>query len=86
MNENEIKSIPELFARLESVRNTVQSAIEACPADKWQSPMLDQERTVAVVFHHIPFSFPVIADWALLVASGKGMPPLNFDDIHKYND
>jgi uncharacterized damage-inducible protein DinB len=76
----------EAFAnQMQEVNETVLAAAVACNAEQWETTVLEEARSVGVVFHHIGYVYPFIVDWATRVASGKELPPVTRDMVHDVN-
>ncbi len=77
--------VNQLIQQFDAVTATVSRAIEACDDDQWQIVIGSEGRSVGVVFHHIAYVYPLIAEWTVNITKGDALPKVSFDDIHAMN-
>lgn len=78
--------VMSLAAQVEAVGEMVARAAADCTPEQWQTTMLEENRTVGVVFDHIADVFPYVTDWAVTLGMGRDLPPVTRDSVNRHND
>lgn len=60
-----------LAQRFEQVNGELIAFIEGCDDAAWQTEIPEEQRTVAVVAHHVASAYPVVVGWIASVAAGQ---------------
>jgi len=77
--------VEELASRLEATYMAVIDAAEKCTSEQWKLTVVEEERPVGVVFHHMAHGMPPVMDWAMAVATGKGLPRVSREMVEEFN-
>lgn len=85
MNAGDILTVEQLLAQVEEAAASTTAVIEKCSEAEWGTAVLEEQRSVGVVLHHIAYAIPFVVEWATNLAQGEGASAISYDDIHGMN-
>jgi hypothetical protein len=60
-----------LTQRFEQVNGEIIAFVDGCDDQQWQTVVPEEQRTVAVMAHHVAGAYPVIVGWITSLAQGQ---------------
>jgi hypothetical protein len=73
-----------LARRFEQINGEVIAFVERCDDAAWQTEVLEEQRTVAVVAHHVASAYPAVTGWITSLAAGQPVA-ITMERIHELN-
>lgn len=67
------EQVQALVQRFEQVNAEVIALVEGCDDQQWQTEVPEEQRTVAVVAHHVAGAYPAVAGWVTSLAHGRAV-------------
>jgi hypothetical protein len=80
-----MKRSHELALRLEAGAEALRAYAETLNASEWSLEVPRDGRTVGVVIHHVASMYPLEMHLAGLLAAGKAIEGVTWDDVHALN-
>lgn len=78
--------VKRFAAQFEALNTGVIDAVTACPGEQWRQPCANDERSVAIVAHHIALVNGGFARMVERLASGETYTPnTSMEEIHQIN-
>jgi hypothetical protein len=67
------ETVQALIQRFEQVNGEVVAFVEGCDEQQWQTEVPEEQRTIAVVAHHVAGAYPAVAGWVTSLAHGQAV-------------
>ena len=74
-----------IIAQFEAFNADLIAAIEACTEEQWSAIVPEEDRSAAVMFHHIVSGYPFAAGLAVELVAKKELSPITMETIHEIN-
>jgi len=77
--------VDAIIAQFETLNDELVTAIEVYTEEQWRTIVPEEDRTVAVMFHHMVSSYPFAAGLAVELVAKEELPPVTIEMIHEIN-
>ena len=75
-----------IIAQFEALNDELAAAIEAYTQEQWRTIVPEEDRSAAVMFHHMVSGYLFAAGLAVELVAKKQLPPVTMETIHEINN